>query len=128
MYQISYTNDYFQSVELIKNSPTPTSPDYATFFKRFQSLNEFSAPTSDKLQLADAGFIFKTSDSVKCFVCGVVLENWLKGDCPFREHAKYSKKCPFIILTKGTKFVNDVNNHFKYKNCTTHRCYDEVDL
>ena len=125
----TFTNDYFQSLELIKNCTAPIFPEYATISKRVQSLNEFSATISDKLLLADAGFFYRTRDSVKCFVCGVILGNWLRGDCPFREHAKYSKKCPFLILSKGTKFVNEVNNIFMYKDSSyfiTHS-YDEID-
>lgn len=125
----TFLNDYFQSLELIKNSPPPTFPEYAKITKRLQSLNNFSATISDKLQLANAGFFYRTRDSVKCFVCGVILGKWLRGDCPFREHAKYSKNCSFIILSKGTKFVNDVNNTFVYKDLSYFitQSNDEID-
>jgi len=124
MDQISCTNEYYQSLELIKNSPAPEYPEYATFSKRLQSLNEFSAPIHDKLHLAEAGLFFKTRDSVQCWTCGIILENWLRGDCPFREHAKHSKNCSFILLNKGTKFVNDVNNNFKFKDVNSYCMYD----
>jgi len=45
----------------------------------------------------------------------IILENLLKGNVPFREQSKHSKKCYFILYNKGTKFVNDVNNNFKFK-------------
>jgi len=134
MFYITYTNNYSETLELIKNSTSPRFPEYATFSKRLFSLDEFSSIMCDKLQLADAGFFFRTKDSVQCWTCGLILGNWLKGDCPFIEHVKFSNKCPFVLLNKGIKFVNKVNNRFKFKDLTycytnvhTHHGYDEVD-
>jgi len=127
MDQISCTNDFFQLLKLIKNSPPPNFPEYAIFSRRLQSLNEFSAPIHDKLHLAEAGFFFNTTDSVQCWTCGIILENWLKGDCPFREHAKYSKNCSYILVYKGTKFVNNVNNNFKFKNLNYYCMHDQTE-
>lgn len=47
--------------------------------------------------LVEAGF-FATGqrDAVKCFNCGVGLENWLEGDQPWEEHAKVSPNCELI--------------------------------
>lgn len=134
MDKICATNDYSESLDLIRNLPSPRFPEYASFSKRFRSLNEFSSVILDKLKLAEAGFFLETKDSVQCWVCGIVLKNWIKGDCPFREHAKFSKKCSFMLLNKGSIFVNDVNNSFRYKDlnhfCTcdhTRREYDVID-
>jgi len=126
MDQISVTNDYLELLKLIKNSPSPQFPEYETFSKRFHSLNEFSSLTFDKLHLADAGFFYKTRDSVQCWTCGIILSNWLKGDCPFREHARFSTKCPFVLLSKGSEFVTDVNNRFKYKDLNSYCLYDRT--
>ena len=113
MDQVCHEFDFFKLLELIKTSPNPQFLQYETFSKRFRSLYAFSAPISDRIQLADAGFFFKTRDCVQCWTCGLILGNWIRGDCPYREHAKYSKKCSFILLSKGSKFVNNVNNNFK---------------
>lgn len=131
MYEISNQNDYFELLELIKNS-SPRFPEYTTFLKRLQSLNEFPSLTIDKLQLADAGFFLKTKDWVQCWFCGVTLGQWRKGDCIFREHARFSRNCPFVLLKKGSEFVKNVNNKFKYNDLNSycacnHTLYDEID-
>lgn len=132
MYKINYTSDFNKLLNSIKNSPSVQYPEYATFLKRLESLNNFPSSLHDKLQLSEAGFFNKTRDSVQCFYCGLVLFNWLNGDCPFREHAKFSNNCTFLILSKGVNFINNVTNNFKYKNlncncCNINNPCDEVD-
>lgn len=127
MYQINCSSDFNNVLNSVKNCPSSRFPEYATFSKRFQSLNNFSSTLSDKLKLSEAGFFSKTRDSVQCFYCSLILSNWVNGDCPFREHAKFSNKCTFLLLSKGIHFIDDVTNSFKYKDlnyncCNMHNC------
>jgi hypothetical protein len=134
IYQINCTSDYNKLLNSVKNCPSIQYPQYVTFIKRLQSLNKFPSSLPDKLQLSEAGFFGKTRDSVQCFHCGLILSNWLIGDCPFREHAKFSNNCTFLLLSKGVNFINDVTNKFNYKNLSFNCCNmhnysscDEVD-
>ena len=38
------------------------------------------------------------------------MRNWEPGDNPWREHAKWYKDCPHILLVKGQSFVDNVLN------------------
>ena len=47
--------------------------------------------------LAAAGFYFVGPyDRVKCAFCNNVLRNWVAGDDPMDEHAKYCPECPLV--------------------------------
>ena len=50
------------------------------------------------------------ADAVRCYHCGGGLRNWEPGDNPWREHAKWYKDCPHILLVKGQSFVDNVLN------------------
>lgn len=48
--------------------------------------------------LSSAGFYYLgTSDSVKCFKCGISLHNWDPEDTPWGEHQKWSPRCPMVL-------------------------------
>lgn len=50
-------------------------------------------------------FITEIDDSVECFHCGGVLQNWFAGDDPIEEHAKFFPKCRFILSTQGKTYI-----------------------
>ncbi|XP_041354958.1 uncharacterized protein LOC121372607 [Gigantopelta aegis] len=58
-------------------------------------------------QLGEAGFFFSgnSRDSTTCYFCGGGLRNWIRGDNPFVEHARWFSRCEFIREVKGDKFV-----------------------
>jgi baculoviral IAP repeat-containing protein 2/3 len=65
----------------------------------------WSSPLSAE-EVASAGFYFVgVGDRVKCFSCGVGLNNWGRKDIAWREHARYSPKCGFVKKIKGRDFV-----------------------
>ena len=48
--------------------------------------------------LSSAGFYYLgSSDSVKCFKCGISLHNWDPEDTPWGEHLKWSPRCPMVL-------------------------------
>lgn len=49
----------------------------------------------------------ETFDKVTiCFYCGKAIGNWTDNDDPWTEHAKWSRKCSYLLLSKGRKFVD----------------------
>ncbi|NWU91475.1 BIR7B protein, partial [Upupa epops] len=60
-------------------------------------------------QLARAGLFYTgQGDFVRCFHCGGGMMNWLLGDDPWREHAKWYPDCEFLLQSRGREFVNSV--------------------
>ncbi|XP_063807591.1 putative inhibitor of apoptosis [Pseudophryne corroboree] len=54
------------------------------------------APVSER-SLAKAGFYYiGPNDRVKCFSCGLMLDNWKKGDNAIEKHKKLYPSCSFI--------------------------------
>ena len=51
------------------------------------------------------------SDHVKCFHCDGGLRNWVPGDDPWAEHARWFNRCGFLRLVKGDDFIQDVLRH-----------------
>ena len=53
----------------------------------------------DKHSLASAGFYYTNkSDLVKCFSCGLRLEEWLKNDNVWLENQRWSPHCHYINM------------------------------
>ncbi|NP_001090613.1 uncharacterized protein LOC100036859 [Xenopus laevis] len=64
-------------------------------------LSTFSAFPSNaqvsERSLAKAGFYYTgPDDKVKCFTCGLMLDNWKKGDNAFEKHKKLYPSCSFM--------------------------------
>lgn len=48
--------------------------------------------------LSAAGFYYLgTGDSVKCYKCGIALQNWDPTDTPWGEHQKWSPRCMLVV-------------------------------
>uniref|UniRef100_A0A250Y3H0 RING-type E3 ubiquitin transferase n=1 Tax=Castor canadensis TaxID=51338 RepID=A0A250Y3H0_CASCN len=61
-------------------------------------------PVSER-SLARAGFYYTgVNDKVKCFCCGLMLDNWKQGDSPIEKHKKLYPSCSFV------QSLNSVNN------------------
>ena len=53
-------------------------------------------PVSER-SLARAGFYYTgVNDKVKCFCCGLMLDNWKQGDNPIEKHKQLYPSCSFI--------------------------------
>ena len=70
-------------------------PEYSLFNKRLETFESWPSDHFLKPEdLADAALFYKgNSDSCQCYVCGLVLEEWEKGDVPKEEHKKWNPKC-----------------------------------
>ncbi|VEN48009.1 unnamed protein product [Callosobruchus maculatus] len=76
--------------------------DHSVNFKQFNSLDKRLLTFSkwpnhvDPLPIALAGFFYTgRGDICQAFCCGVKLYNWRKGDCPIKDHVKYTKGCVY---------------------------------
>ncbi|XP_019365661.1 PREDICTED: baculoviral IAP repeat-containing protein 7 isoform X1 [Gavialis gangeticus] len=64
-------------------------------------------------QLAHAGFFYTGhGDTVKCFYCDGTMRDWMLGDDPWREHAKWFPRCEFLLQSKGRAFVTRVQETY----------------
>ncbi|XP_075054892.1 baculoviral IAP repeat-containing protein 2 [Mixophyes fleayi] len=86
--------------KLMKSSPSMDSitlgPSCELY--RISTFSKFpaNAPVSER-SLAKAGFCYTgTNDKVKCFSCGLMLDNWKKGDNAIEKHKKLYPSCSFI--------------------------------
>ena len=50
------------------------------------------------------------NDHVRCFYCGIGLQNWDSEDNPFVEHARWSSDCQYLKDKKGLDFINTVQD------------------
>lgn len=88
---------------------TPKYPEYSTIESRNRSFSTWTSTVQDSTVLAQAGFYYLGSgDEVRCFYCDGGLRNWLIGDDPWIEHARWFPKCPFVILVKGPAYIKNV--------------------
>ena len=57
----------------------------------------------------NAGFFYEgEDDAVKCFWCDLGLKRFSPNDQPWKEHGKYSPRCPFVIRCKGRQFIKQI--------------------
>ncbi|XP_008554573.1 baculoviral IAP repeat-containing protein 7-B isoform X1 [Microplitis demolitor] len=88
----------------------PAHPEYASYDARLKSFESWpkSMPQT-KDNLADAGFYYTgTGDQTLCYHCGGGLKDWEPKDDPWTQHAKWFKKCYYVLMVKGQAFINSV--------------------
>lgn len=72
--------------------------DFSCELYRMSTYSTFPAgvPVSER-SLARAGFYYTgVIDKVKCFRCGLMLDNWKPGDNPVEKHKKLYPSCGFV--------------------------------
>uniref|UniRef100_A0A2S2P3Z9 Apoptosis inhibitor IAP n=1 Tax=Schizaphis graminum TaxID=13262 RepID=A0A2S2P3Z9_SCHGA len=86
----------------------------ATFDARLKSFNKWPKKLNLNINtLSEAGFFYTgngRNDYTTCFFCDEILCQWTDDDEPWTEHAKWSKKCSYVLLNKGKHFVDQVCN------------------
>lgn len=94
----------------ITPSKSPAFPMYATTESRMRSFKEWPPSIKQRPEeLADAGFFYiGKGDQTMCFSCGGGLKDWLEGDDPWEQHARWFTKCSFVLTVKGREFVSEV--------------------
>lgn len=80
------------------------NPQYSSSSVRLHSFSSWQyTRTVTSYQLASAGFFYTGYGArVECFSCGLVYEDWKKGDLPLHIHRQQNPQCPFItsLLSK----------------------------
>ena len=72
--------------------------DFSCELYRMSTYSAFPAgvPVSER-SLARAGFYYTgVNDKVKCFCCGLMLDNWKQGDNPIEKHKQLYPSCSFV--------------------------------
>ncbi|OCT96132.1 baculoviral IAP repeat containing 2 L homeolog isoform X1 [Xenopus laevis] len=84
----------------VKSNPSmcKITLDFSCELYRLSTFCTFPTNTQvSERNLAKAGFYYTGSDDkVKCFTCGLMLDNWKKGDNAFEKHKKLYPSCSFI--------------------------------
>ncbi|CAG2217571.1 BIRC7_8 [Mytilus edulis] len=90
----------------------PKYPQYSITCIRLSTFQTW--PTSIQQHpetMAEAGFYYTgNNDHVRCFHCGIGLQNWDSEDNPFVEHARWSQECQFLKDKKGLDFIATVQD------------------
>ncbi|ESO85746.1 hypothetical protein LOTGIDRAFT_130366 [Lottia gigantea] len=94
----------------------PRHPQYVTEASRIASFANWPKGVSQTPQmLAKAGFFYAGfDDSVKCFHCDGGLRTWEANDDPWKEHARWFSRCPYVLQVKGEAFVRRFKNGIFY--------------
>lgn len=59
----------------------------------------------------EAGFFYTgKDDETVCYYCGGGLKEWSDIDDPWKVHAQWFSKCPFVLVHKGQDFVDKYSN------------------
>ncbi|XP_024899542.1 baculoviral IAP repeat-containing protein 2 isoform X2 [Pteropus alecto] len=97
--------------------------DFSCELYRMSTYSTFPAgvPVSER-SLARAGFYYTgVNDKVKCFCCGLMLDNWKQGDNPIEKHKKLYPSCSFIQnLVSLTNLESTFKNISPMRNSLTH--------
>lgn len=69
-------------------------------------------------EYAQAGFYsIGVQDYTRCFYCGVGLRGWDNTDDPWKQHAKFSSNCKYLLEKKSKSFVElQQSNSFKLED------------
>ncbi|XP_078660195.1 baculoviral IAP repeat-containing protein 8-like [Branchiostoma floridae x Branchiostoma belcheri] len=93
----------------------PKHPELASEETRYSTYFRWPlySPISPR-KLAQAGFFYTyIDDQVRCFWCDGGLKDWLAGDDPWTEHARwYGEECDFVLNTKGAHYVRSIKDGF----------------
>ncbi|XP_072677847.1 baculoviral IAP repeat-containing protein 2 isoform X2 [Canis lupus baileyi] len=97
--------------------------DFSCELYRMSTYSTFPAgvPVSER-SLARAGFYYTgVNDKVKCFCCGLMLDNWKPGDNPIEKHKQLYPSCSFIhSLVSLTSRDSTSKNISAMRNSFTH--------
>lgn len=85
---------------LLKSNPSVgmITLEFSCELYRISTFSKFPAntPVSER-SLAKAGFYYTgVDDKVRCFTCGLMLDNWKRGDNAFEKHKRLYPSCSFI--------------------------------
>ena len=93
------------------NTLPPKYPEYVLIERRRASFKNWPENLNflHPLDLSECGFFYSNfGDCVRCHQCGIGLRNWESDDNPWVEHARWSRKCSYLVQRKGQDFIDSV--------------------
>uniref|UniRef100_K7DRD3 RING-type E3 ubiquitin transferase n=1 Tax=Pan troglodytes TaxID=9598 RepID=K7DRD3_PANTR len=96
--------------------------DFSCELYRMSTYSTFPAgvPVSER-SLARAGFYYTgVNDKVKCFCCGLMLDNWKLGDSPIQKHKQLYPSCSFIQNLVSASLGSTSKNTSPMRNSFAH--------
>uniref|UniRef100_A0A8C8ZD62 Baculoviral IAP repeat containing 2 n=1 Tax=Prolemur simus TaxID=1328070 RepID=A0A8C8ZD62_PROSS len=96
--------------------------DFSCELYRMSTYSAFPAgvPVSER-SLARAGFYYMgVNDKVKCFCCGLMLDNWKQGDNPIEKHKQLYPSCSFIQSLVSSSMGSTSKNTSPMRNSFAH--------
>ena len=66
-------------------------------------------------------------DSVRCFMCGGGVYQWVADDDPWVEHARWFPHCVYLLMKKGGKYVDKIVRRYSVSSNETVETEDVVD-
>uniref|UniRef100_H0VGP6 RING-type E3 ubiquitin transferase n=1 Tax=Cavia porcellus TaxID=10141 RepID=H0VGP6_CAVPO len=96
--------------------------DFSCELYRMSTYSAFPSgvPVSER-SLARAGFYYTgVKDKVKCFCCGLMLDNWKQGDNPIEKHKQLYPSCSFIQNLISANLQSISKNYSAVRNSSTH--------
>jgi hypothetical protein len=89
---------------------------------RLNTFKNWPNSKRQKADLAKCGFYYLgETDKVRCFYCGVGLNDWICEDNVWLEHAINSNRCKFLILNKKRAFQENPDQRFPNVMVIRHR-------
>lgn len=112
----------------LDSSTAANKPDFSDLNIRLKSFKKLSPLFPiPRQQLAEAGlFLLRLPDVMKCFSCGVIVQDWVEGDTAVEKHRGVSVHCSYL----AEKFPNklDLSSHDFDPNSLPGPQFNENDL
>ncbi|XP_062052918.1 baculoviral IAP repeat-containing protein 2 [Lepus europaeus] len=96
--------------------------DFSCELYRMSTYSAFpnGVPVSER-SLARAGFYYTgVNDKVKCFCCGLMLDNWKQGDNPIEKHKQLYPSCSFIQNLVSASLDSTIKNTSPVRSSFAH--------
>ncbi|XP_060582184.1 baculoviral IAP repeat-containing protein 2-like [Ruditapes philippinarum] len=111
--QLRYSSRRMVDIESAALGSSVEKPMFRIYVAESRRLETFANWSDsiliDKNDLVEAGFFYtKNGDTVRCYFCGVCLNNWEPDDVPMAEHVRWSPKCYHVLLAKGQKYIDKI--------------------
>lgn len=108
-------NSQFLASLLSSSSVRDLQYDLSCRLYRYSTFAKFPGSFAiSERSLADAGFYYTgVKDRVKCFSCGLMLDNWKSGDIPIEKHKCFFPSCSFAqSFSCGSSLVSSSYSAF----------------
>ncbi|VVC34546.1 Hypothetical protein CINCED_3A005156 [Cinara cedri] len=105
---------FLDSMGVVQQIKSLKNRDFATMEARLKTYDKCVIQLKiDIHALCEAGLYYMgdgQTDVVMCFFCTQGLKDWDDDDDPWKEHARFSPNCSFLLLNKGKQFVDEARD------------------